>query len=90
MCLNDDIRVCLSREHNLVTQFQQNLMWFSRGRHVSSRISRRILMSDLGHLSLRKLAKLRDELEMSFYAVEFYDMSFHLGAPYWTCPADRV
>ena len=90
MYLNDDRRVCLSREHNLVTQFQQNLMWFSHSRHVSSRISRRIFMSDLGDLLLRKLAKLRDELEMSFYAVEFYDMSFHLGVSYWICSADRV
>ena len=47
-------------------------------------------MSDLGDLTLRKLAALRDELEMSFCAVEFYGTSFHPGAPYWTCPADRV
>jgi hypothetical protein len=37
-------------------------------------------MSDLGDLSLWKLAKLRDELEMSFYAVEFYGMRYHDGA----------
>ena len=43
-------------------------------------------MSDLGDLSLRKLAALRDELEMSFCAVEFYGMSFHPGYSYWTCP----
>ena len=83
-------RVCLPREHNLITQFQQNLMWFSHSWHVSSQISWRILMSDLGDLSLWKLAALRDELEMSFSTVEFYGMSFHPGAPYWTCPADRV
>jgi hypothetical protein len=41
-------------------------------------------MSDLGDLSLRKLVALRVELEMSFYAVKFYGMSFHRGAPYWT------
>jgi hypothetical protein len=39
-------------------------------------------MSNLGELSLRKLAKLRDELEMSLCEVEFYGMSFHPGAPY--------
>jgi hypothetical protein len=55
MCSNDVIRVCLPRKHNLITQFQHNLMWFSHSRHVSSNISRRILMSDLGDLSLRKL-----------------------------------
>ena len=53
------IRVCLLREHNLITQFQQIIMWFSHSRHVNSRISRRIFLSDLGDLSLRKLAALR-------------------------------
>jgi hypothetical protein len=90
MCPHDVIRVCLPRKHNLITQFQLNLKWFSHSRHVSSRISRRILMSDLGDLSLRNLAKLRDELGMSFSAVEFYGMSFHPSAPYWTYPSDRV
>jgi hypothetical protein len=47
-------------------------------------------MSDLGDLSLQKLVALRDELEMSFSAVEFYGMSFHPRAPYWTCSARRV
>ena len=87
---NAVIRVCLPREHNLITQFQLNLMWFSHSRHVSTRISQRILMSDLGDLSLQRFSKLRDELEMSFCAVEFYGTSFHPGASYWTCPADRV
>ena len=90
MCPNDVIRVCLPREHNLITQFQQKLMWFSRSRHVSSICLRRILISDLGDLCLQKLAKLRDELEMSFCAVEFYGMSFHPGSPHWICLADRV
>jgi hypothetical protein len=90
MCPNDVRRVCLPCEHNLITQFQYNLMWFSHRRHVNSRISRRILMSNLGNLSLRKLVALRDQLEMSFSAMEFYGMSFHPGALYWTCPADRV
>jgi hypothetical protein len=47
-------------------------------------------MLDLWNLSLRKLAKLRDELEMSFSAVEFYGMSFYPDVPYWTCSADKV
>ena len=41
-------------------------------------------------MSLRKLAKLKDVLEMSLCAAEFYGMSFQLGAPYWICSADRV
>ena len=81
--LKDVIRVCLPRGHNLITQFQHNLMWFSCNRHVSSKFLRKILMSDLGDLSLQKSAKLRDELEMSLCAVEFYGMSFiqvhHIG-----------
>jgi hypothetical protein len=87
---NADLRVCLPRQHNLITQFQMNLMWFSQSRHVSNTILWRILMSDLGDLSLRKLAKLRDELEMSFCAVEFYDTIFEPFYPCYTCPADRV
>ena len=47
-------------------------------------------MSDLGNLSLRNLAKLRNELQMSFCAVEFYGMIFEPFYPYWTCPTDRV
>jgi hypothetical protein len=87
---NVDLRVCLPREHNLITQFQMNMMWFSRSRHVSSKISRRILMSDLGDLSLRSLAKLRDELESCWCAEEFYGMIFESFYPYWTYPANRV
>jgi hypothetical protein len=83
-------RVCLSREHNLIAQFQMNLMWFSQSRHISSRISWRIFMSDLGDLSLHKLAKLRDELEMCWCAVKIYGMIFEPFYPYRTCPADRV
>ena len=51
MYSHDVIRVCLPREHNLITQFQQNLMWCSRSRYVSSKISRRSLISDLGDLN---------------------------------------
>ena len=36
MCPHDVIRVCLSYEHNLIIQCQQNSMWFSRSRHVNS------------------------------------------------------
>jgi hypothetical protein len=87
---NVDLRVCFPREHNFITQFQMNLMWFSQSRHVSSNFLWKILMSDLGNLSLRKLAKLRDELEMSFCVVEFYGMIFDPIYPYWTYSADRV
>ena len=69
MCPHEVKWACLPREHNLIRQFQLNMMWFSRSRHVSSTISRRILMSNLGDLSLRKLAKLRGELEMCWCAV---------------------
>ena len=65
MCLNEVKWVCLPREHNLIRRFQLNLMWLSRSRPFSSKISQRILMSNLVDLSLRKLAALRDELEMS-------------------------
>ena len=85
-----DFKVCLPREHNLITQSQMNSMWFSQSRHNNSRILRRILMSDLGDLSLRNLAKLRDELEISLCAMEFYGMIFEPFYPYWTCPTDRV
>ena len=81
---------CLPREHNLIRQFQLNMMWFSCSRHVNSTISRRILILDLGDLSLWKLAKLRGELEMCWCAVEFYGMIFEPFYPFWTCPADRV
>ena len=49
-------------------------MLFSESRHVTSRISSKILRSDLGDLSLRSLAKLRDELEVSYATTEFYGM----------------
>jgi hypothetical protein len=83
-------RVCLIREHNFIHQFQMNSLWFSHSRHVTSKISRRILMSDLGDLSMRSLAKLKDELESCWCAVEIYGMIFESFYPYWTCPADRV
>ena len=82
---NDIKKVCLARKHYPITQFQENLKWFSNSRHVSSQDSRKILMANLGDFTLQKLVVLRDELEMSFCAVEFYGMSFHPGALYWTC-----
>ena len=82
--------LCLSREHNLVKLFKLNLMLFSQSRHVTSTISERILRSELGELSLRNLAKLRDELESCYGTVEIYGMSFGSFYPYWICPADRV
>ena len=83
-------QLCLPREHNLVKLFKLNLMLFSHSRHVTTKISERILRSELGELSLRNLAKLRDELESCYGAVEIYGMSFGSFYPYWTCPADRV
>jgi hypothetical protein len=80
----------MTREYNIVTQFQENMMWFSKSRHVSTRVSKKILRARLEDLTLPELDGLREALEMSFYAVEFYGMSFHRTAPYWTCPADRV
>ena len=56
-------QLCLPHEHDLVKLFKLNFMLFSQSRHVTSKISKRILRSDLGDLSLRSLAKLRDELE---------------------------
>ena len=82
--------LCLPREHNLVKLFKLNLMLFSHSRHVTTTISERILRSDLGDLSLRSLAKLRNELESCYGAVEIYGMFFGSFYPYWTCPADRV
>ena len=81
---------CLPREHNLVKLFKINLMLFSQSRHVTSHISKRIMRSELKDLSLRSLAKLRNELESCYGAVEFYGMYFGPFYPYWTCPADRV
>ena len=82
--------LCLPREHNLVKLFKINLMLFSQSRHVTSQISKRILRSELKDLSLRSLAKLRNELESCYGAVEFYGMYFGSFYPYWTCPADRM
>jgi hypothetical protein len=42
----------LPRKHNLVKMFKLNFMLFSESRHITSRISQRILRSDLGDLSL--------------------------------------
>jgi hypothetical protein len=47
-------------------------------------------LSELWDLSLRSLAKLRDELESCWCAVEIYGMIFESFYPYWTCLADRV
>ena len=57
--------LCLPREHNLVKLFKMNFMLFSQRWHVTFLISKRILRSDLGDLSLRSLAKLRNELELN-------------------------
>ena len=67
-------QLCLPREHDLVKLFKLNFMLFSQSRHVTSKIFKKILRSDLGDLSLRSLAKLRDELEVSYVAVEIYGM----------------
>ena len=70
------LRVCLIREHNLIHQFQMNSFWFSHSRHVTSKIPTRILISDLGDLSLSSLAKLKDELENCWCAGEMYGIIF--------------
>jgi hypothetical protein len=80
----------MTLEYNIVTQFQENMKWFSKSRHVTTRVSRRILQAGLEELTLLELDGLREALEASFHAVEFYDMRFHTTAPYWTCPADRM
>ena len=67
---NVTIWACFPREHNLITQFQMNLMSFSQSRYITSNFLQIILTSDLGDLALRSLTKLRDELEMSYCAVE--------------------
>jgi hypothetical protein len=82
--------LCLPREHNLVKLFKLNFMLFSQSRHVTSRISQRILRSEVRHLSLRSLAKLRTELEACYGAENIYGMFFEPFYPYWTCPANRV
>jgi hypothetical protein len=76
MCPNALLRLCLPHEHNLVKFFQLNFMLFSLSRHVTSKISKRIIMSDLRDLSLRYLAKLRNESEGCCGAVEIYGMIF--------------
>jgi hypothetical protein len=83
-------KLCLLRDHNLVKLFKLNFMLFSKSRHVTSKISKKILRSDLGDLSLRSLTKLMIELEGCYGATEFYGMFFGSFYPYWTCPADRV
>ena len=90
MCPKEVKRACFPCKHSLITQFNLNLMWFSRSCHISTQIPRRIRMSDLEDLSLPTLARLRNELEMCWCAVEFYGMIFESFYPYWTCPADRV
>ena len=90
MCPKEVKWACFPREHSLISQFHLNLMWFSRSRHVSTKLPRRICMSDLEDLSLPNLTTLRNELEMCWCAVEFYGMIFESFYPYWTCPANRV
>jgi hypothetical protein len=82
--------LCLPRKHNLVKLFKLNFMLFSMNRHATSKISKRIMRSDLGDLSLRSLAKLRTEFEGCYGAVEIYGMFFGSFYPYWTCPTNRV
>ena len=80
----------MSTENNIVDLFQENMKCFTKSRHVSLRLPRKILRARLEDLTLPQLDRLREELESCFYAVELYDMVFHATAPYWTCPADRV
>jgi hypothetical protein len=80
----------LPREHNVVKLFKLNFMLFSESRHVTTRISQRILRSELGDLSLRSLTKLRTELESCYGAENMNGMFFGPSWPYWTCPAKRV
>jgi hypothetical protein len=82
--------LCLLRKHNDVKVFKLNFMLFSKSRHVTIKISKRILKSDLGNLSLRSLAKLRTELKVRYGTVQIYGMFFGSFYPYWTCLADRV
>ena len=67
-------QLCLPREHDLVKLFKLNFMLFSQSRHVTSKIFKKILRSDLGDLSLRSLAKLRDKLKGCYGAVEIYGL----------------
>ena len=67
-------QLCLPREHNLVKLFKLNFMLFSQSRNLNPKNSKSILRSDLGDLSLRSLAKLRDALEGCYGAVEIYGM----------------
>lgn len=86
---NDWRRMYSPCEYNIVTQFQENMVWFSMSRHLTTRVFRRILQTRLEDLTLLELDGLREALEMSFHAVELYSVSFQPTAPYWTCPADR-
>ena len=80
----------MSIENNIVDLFQENMKCFTKSRHVSTTLSREILRARLEDLTLLQLDRLREKLELSYYAVELYGMIFHATAPYWTCPADRV
>jgi hypothetical protein len=82
--------LCLPREHNLVKLFKLNFQLFSESRHVTSKLSQRILRSELRDLSLRSLAKLRTELEASYGAENIYGLFFGPSWPFWICPAKRV
>ena len=90
MCPKEVKWACFPREHSLISQFHLNLMWFSCSRHVNTQLPWRIRMLDLEDLSFPKLARLRNELEMCWCAVEFYGTIFETFYPYWTCSADRV
>ena len=82
--------MCFPHEHSFISQFHLNLMWFSRSRHVSTQLPWRIRMSDLEDLSLPNLARLRNELEMCWCAMEFYGMIFESFYAYWACPVNKV
>jgi hypothetical protein len=66
------------------------MKWFSKSQHVTTQVSQKILQAGLADLTLAELDGLQEAQKMSFYAVEFYGMTFHPTAPYWTCPTNRV
>ena len=81
----------MSIENNIVEfVFQENMKCFTKSRHGSINLSRKIFRVRLEELTWPQLDRLKETLEMLFYAVELYGMMFHAIAPYWTCPANRV
>ena len=55
MCPYEVKWACLPRKHNLIRKFRLNMMWLSRSRHISSKFSRRIFMSDLGDFGIAEI-----------------------------------